>query len=320
MPEAGAEPLLEVLRPGLLSSLQDLGRFGYQALGIAESGAMDTWSLVLANRLLGNPDGACALEVTLVGPRLRVLAPTCLALAGADLGAELDGRPLAPGRSFAARPGQVLSFAGRRRGLRAYLAVPGGFAVPPVLGSRSTYLYAGFGGLEGRALRKGDVLPCPAGAQAPAPRQAPPELCQLPEPPHELRVIMGPHLERFTEQGVHTFLNATYRISPQSNRMGYRLEGPALEHSRGPIVVSEATPPGAVQVPGRGRPVILLRERGTTGGYTKIATVITCDLDRLAQLGDGEEVRFRAVELDTAHRLERRRWQEMDRWQPAAKG
>lgn len=317
MAEHAPIPFLEVLRPGAQSSVQDRGREGYQRLGIAEAGAMDGYALVQANRLLGNPDRAAALEMTLVGPKLAFQRDGAFALAGADLSASLDGRPLAPGRAYRARAGQVLRFGARQRGMRAYLAVPGGIEAPLVLGSRSTYIYAGFGGLAGRTLQPGDLLFCRRPPEsAPAEAALPPGLLLPPDGPLALRVILGPQQERFTQAGLATFLGSAYRVSPESNRMGYRVEGPRIEHADGPIVVSEATPLGAVQVPGQGRPVLLLRERGTTGGYTKIACIITADIDKVGQAAPGSELRFSAVELDEAHQAERERWRRLDAWRP----
>jgi antagonist of KipI len=308
-------PILEVLKPGILTSVQDCGRFGYQSLGIAESGAMDTWSLVAANRLLHNPSNAAGLEITLAGPKLRFLDSTWFSLTGADLSATLDEIALRPGACYQAREGQVLSFGLRRQGVRSYLGLPGGISVPPVLGSCSTYIYAGFGGFEGRALQKGDIIRQGEKSREPSPpHNLPSELSLAPDGPRTMRVIMGPHEDRFRDEGIQTFLSSVYRVTPASNRMGYRLEGPTIEHSQGPIVVSEATPLGAVQVPGQGQPVILLCERGTTGGYTKIACVISCDVDALAQVPDGGEINFEAVELSQAHDLESRRWQALDAW------
>lgn len=307
------QPVIEVVQPGALTSLQDLGRRGYQAYGIAESGAMDALALTAANRLVNNPDNACALEITLVGPKLRILEPAWLALTGADLSASLDGRPLRPGRNFRARSGQVLGFGRRVFGLRAYLSVAGGFEAPMVLGSRSTYIYAGFGGLDGRPLKKGDLLRAgPIRGPEVEPQELPPDLFPGPESPQSIRVILGPHEDRFTPEGLDNFLSQEYRVTDQSNRMGYRLAGPPITHLDSPIVVSEATPLGAIQVPGQGVPVILLRERGTTGGYTKIGTVITPDLDLIAQIADGGVVTFQAVEVAEAHRLDRERRRALD--------
>ena len=251
-------PLVEVLLPGVQSSLQDLGRRGYQSLGIAEAGAMDTYSLVLANRLLNNSDGAACLEITLMGPKLRFLRDVLFALAGADLSANLAGRLLLPGTVHEAKKGDILAFGARRKGMRGYLAVPGGFYAPPVLGSLSTYIYAGFGGLQGRALIKGDRL---SGRADPKPQlkleELPAGLTLPADGPRLLRVIMGPHEERFSKAGIEAFLGGAYEVTSHSNRMGYRLKGSRIEHLDGPIVVSEATPLGAVQVPGGGQPVPL---------------------------------------------------------------
>ncbi|BEQ13435.1 biotin-dependent carboxyltransferase family protein [Desulfoferula mesophila] len=312
---------LTVLRPGALSSVQDLGRPGYQRLGIAESGAMDTYSLVQANRLLGNPDGVAVLEMTLVGPKLRFEREGVFALTGSDLSAQLDDETLVPGRAHRAAAGQILRFGPRRNGMRAYLAVPGGFAAPLVLGSRSTYIYAGFGGPEGRALQKGDQLKCladPACAAA-SPEPLPGNLRLPPDGPRVLRVIMGPHEDRFTSRGLETFLNSSFRVTTESNRMGYRLQGPPIEHSNGPIVVSEATPLGAIQVPGQGHPVLLLRERGTTGGYTKIACIVSADIDTICQVPPGGELTFKTVGLEQAQQAERDRWRALDAWRPPLK-
>jgi len=290
---------------------------GYQGLGIAEAGAMDTGSLVAANRLVDNPDdGAAALEITVVGPKLRFLVPALFSLTGADLSARLEEKPIRPGRSQWAGTGQVLSFGLRRRGFRAYLAVRGAFDVPLVLGSRSTYLYAGFGGLGGRALVAGDVLMgLPTDVDGKGSPAALPEELLLPEDgPRVLRVIMGPNEDRFTAGGIKTFLESPYRVTPASNRMGYRLEGPKIDHSESPIIVSESTPLGAVQVPGQGTPVLLLRERGTTGGYAKIACIITPDIDVIAQVPPGIEVRFKPVAVTTAHQVEKERWRAMNGW------
>ncbi|MBU4567226.1 MAG: biotin-dependent carboxyltransferase family protein [Desulfarculus sp.] len=317
MVESVSIPYIKVLRPGALSSLQDLGRLGYQSLGIAEAGAMDRYSLVQANRLLNNPDNSAALEITLVGPKLCFEIAGNFSLTGADLSAQLDGRPLAPGSVYRAESGQVLSFERRINGMRAYLAVPGGFDAPLVLGSRSTYIYAGFGGLTGRALTKGDVLSCMAEPEIDRELTSLPESLLLPpDGPRVLRVIIGPHEERFTEQGIETFLGSFFEVTSESNRMGYRLEGPRIEHTLGPIVVSEATPLGAVQVPGQGQPVLLLRERGTTGGYTKIACIITADIDQVGQAMPGSRISFRRVGLKQAHHAERQRWQSLDSWRP----
>ncbi|MCG2764607.1 MAG: biotin-dependent carboxyltransferase family protein [Desulfarculaceae bacterium] len=320
MVEGLSIPYIKVLRPGAQTSLQDLGRLGYQSLGIAEAGAMDRYSLVQANRLLHNPDNSAALEITLVGPKLRFERAVSFSLTGADLSAQLDGHPLATGNVYKAEPGQVLSFGSRINGMRSYLAVPGGFDAPLVLGSRSTYIYAGFGGLEGRALTKDDVLSCLAEPEVDRELAPLPESFLLPpDGPRVLRVIIGPHEDRFTKEGIETFLGSSFMVTSESNRMGYRLEGPRIRHNDGPIVVSEATPLGAVQVPGQGQPVLLLRERGTTGGYTKIACIITADIDQVGQATPGSRISFRRVGVGDAHHAERERWRALDSWRPPIK-
>jgi antagonist of KipI len=319
MSEDGGRPTIEILTPGVLTTVQDWGRPGYQNLGIAESGAMDTFSFVAANRLVGNPDNSACLEITLVGPKIRFLRPTWGSLTGAHLSAHLNQYPLTPGRTFKAEKGDLISFGPRVYGIRAYLAVAGGFDVPVVLGSRSTYVYAGFGGYEGRPLRKGDTLSAftQRGDNESTFAELPVEFQIEKYDSSLIHVIVGPHEDRFTEEGLQTFFHSRYVVMSDSNRMGYRLKGPKITHRETPIVVSEATPVGAVQVPGQGTPVILLRERGTTGGYTKIACVISRDIDILAQIFPGEGIFFHPVDLSEAHRLDQKRWEAFNSWRKA---
>jgi len=294
---------IEVLDGGMLTTVQDLGRFGYQRYGVPTSGALDQFSLRAANRLVGNPDDAAGLEMTLIGPRLAFLAPATIALTGADLGAHLGDRPVPGWESVAVEPGAVLWFAGPQDGVRAYLAVAGSVDVPAVLGSRATYTRSRLGGLDGRALKAGDILH--VGGERPV---LPGGALQLPAAhrpayghAHVLRVVLGPQDDRFTAKGIDTFLSSTYIVTPQSDRMGYRLAGPAIEHLEGPDIVSDGTPLGAVQVAGDGAPLVLLADRGTAGGYTKIATVIGPDIPRIAQAAPGDAVTFERVGLDAAY-------------------
>jgi antagonist of KipI len=319
MSEGDGRPTIEILSPGVLTTVQDLGRPGYQRLGIAESGAMDTFSFVVANRLVGNPDNSACLEITLVGPKIRFLRHTWGSLTGAHLSAHLNQSPLTPGRTFKVKTGDLLSFGPRVFGMRAYLAVAGGFDVPVVLGSCSTYVYAGFGGYEGRPLRKGDILSAftKKDDNELTLAELPVEFQIGSYDPSPIHVIVGPHEDRFTPEGLQVFFNSRYVVMSDSNRMGYRLKGPQITHRDTPIVVSEATPVGAVQVPGQGTPVILLRERGTTGGYTKIACVISRDIDVLAQIFPGEGLFFRPVDLSEAHRLDKKRWEALNSWRKA---
>ena len=269
---------------------------------------MDEIALRVANALVGNTQGAAGLEITAMGPQLRFPADTVVALTGAEVDAALDGRPVPWYTSFRIRAGQVLDVRNCLRGLRAYLAVAGGIDVPVLLGSRSTCLVAGFGGLHGRALVAGDVLPVenPAALLSDlVDREVP--LARRPRHPSSvrLRVVLGPQDDAFTDEGRHTFLESVYRVTPEANRMGYRLDGPRVAHSGAPDIISDWIPLGAVQVPGNGRPIILLADRQTTGGYAKIATVIRPDLSLVTQLRPGDAVSFQAVSVGEARAIVR---------------
>ncbi|GIW05751.1 MAG: allophanate hydrolase [Dehalococcoidia bacterium] len=293
-------PIFEVMAGGLLTTVQETrsrARFG--RYGVAAGGALDPRSAALANRLAGNPDDAAVLEMTLTGPVLRVLRSTTLGLAGADLGMTVDGRPVAPGWSVAVRTGATVSFGERRCGARAYLAVAGGLDVAPVLGTRSTDLAGGFGGLAGRAVRAGDVLAAFTVPDAPARagRWGAADL-GLNRP---LRILPGPHRPLFPAGAFLTLLKAEWQVAPESNRMGARLVGPQLAPRRADIP-SVGLPVGAIQVPGDGQPIALLADRQPTGGYPVLAIVIAADLPYLAQRAPGDVVRFMRTTLEEARR------------------
>jgi antagonist of KipI len=296
--------MIEVLDGGMLTTLQDLGRYGYQRYGVPVSGALDLFALRTGNRLVGNADEAAGLEITLIGPRLRFLSPTVIAMTGADLDPRLDDHNVPMWQSVAVNEGATLTFGDVRDGVRAYLAIAGGFNVPPVLGSRSTYTRSNLGGIEGRPVKAGDRLPV---VSAPAieggrSRRLPRRLVPTYGHRHALRVVLGPQDDAFSEEGVRAFLSSTYQVSEQSDRIGYRLKGPTIAHKAGPDIISDGIPFGAVQVPADGQPIVLLADRGTTGGYTKIATVISADLPRLAQAMPTDEVTFGRVSLEDANR------------------
>ncbi len=298
--------MITVVKAGLLATVQDLGRPGHRSSGMPLSGAMDRVALSVANLLAGNAPGAAAVELTLAGGTWRFDDDAVVALAGADLKGSLDGVPVAPWSSFQARAGSLLTFGAAATGVRAYLAVRGGVDVPVVLGSRSTYTRAGVGGLSGRALVSGDRLPVgEARGRAPAPRTLPPGR----RPPcgggATLRVLLGPQDDLFTAAGVATFLSGAYRVTPQNDRMGYRLEGPPIALLGGADIVTDALVPGAVQVPGSGQPIVMGADAQTTGGYAKIATVIGPDLRLLAQARSGDLLRFARVTQAAAVRAVR---------------
>ena len=282
---------LEIVRPGLLTSVQDLGRYGHQALGVPVAGPMDTFSHRLANQLVGNDAGAATLEVTLIGPELMVEAETTLALAGAVFEVTCDGVPVPQGASFPVQRGQRLKFGRVVLGARAYLAVAGGILTETVLGSRATHLVSGMGGVEGRALRAGDRVPVLAGPSPRSPRKA--NGLTLPTGGRaRLRVMPGPQDDWFHAEALKTVAGVSFRISPRSNRMGYRLEGPPLVRRREGELISEPVGMGAIQVPGAGAPILLMADRQTAGGYPKIGHVISADLPIAGQLAPGDFIEF----------------------------
>jgi biotin-dependent carboxylase-like uncharacterized protein len=291
---------LKVLSPGLRTTIQDGGRRGYRRFGVPVSGALDRDGLALANALVGNDPATAGIEVLVLGPTLELLGEGArIAAVGAHL--VIGERPLPAGQSGRLVRGSRL-LVKPDGGLVSYLAVEGGFDLPPVLGSLSTYAQGGFGGLDGRALAEGDLLPL-RGENAPER----PEMRLAAE--HEthagqpIRVVLGPQDDYFSEAAIDTFLSATYRISPQADRMGFRLDGPKLEHSKGSNIVSDGTVEGSVQVPGSGLPIVLLADAQTTGGYPKIATVISADVPLLARRPPGSTVRFAAVSQQHAEAI-----------------
>jgi antagonist of KipI len=300
---------LSVVRGGMLTTVQDLGRWGHQASGVPVAGPMDAYSHRLANRLVGNDRDAAALEITLAGPELDAEGDVVCAVCGAHFELTAGGRPVRVNEVFEVRRGERLKFGRRVAGARATLAVRGGIDVPPVLGSRATSLISGIGPFDGRALAAGDVLPIGYAKASPTDAAAGPAL-RLPEGGARLRAIPGPHGDRFAGDASENFFAGRFSLTPQSNRMGYRLEGPALSGGPDTEMLSDATPIGSVQVPRSGQPILLMADRQTTGGYPKIATVIAADLPLAGQLAPGDWISFarcsRREALDALQRLERR--------------
>ena len=302
---------LEVLRGGAQTTVQDRGRIGFQDLGFSESGVMDRRAFRLANALLDNAPNDAVLEITLIGPKLLFRSDNCFVITGADLGAELNGAGIEMNRVYAAKAGDILSwpkgFPKKPGGLRAYLGLAGGIDVPMLMGSRSTYLRGKLGGFEGRALREGDIL------EFCAPERSLPNMsARFVREDQEsvygaaektVRVVLGPQDDRFTEKGIQTFLNEIYTVTDKSDRMGFRLDGPVLEHVTVADIVSDGIAYGAVQVPREGKPIILLADRQATGGYTKIANVITVDIPKVAQSRPGAKIRFVQVSVEEAQTL-----------------
>jgi antagonist of KipI len=281
---------MTVVKPGMLTTVQDLGRWGQQHLGVPVAGPMDWYSHRLANALVDNDDDAAALEITLMGPELDTDVETVCAVAGADFEITAGARRVRTGEPFVVRAGERIRFGARLAGARAVLAVAGGFAVSPVLGSRATSLTSRLGPFGGRALRAGDVLPLGSARVAQRARYG--HATALPRGGARLRVMWGPHEHMFSERARLDFPGARYVVTPESNRMGYRLDGPRLEYLRPTDMLSDATPIGSLQVPPSGSPILLMADRQTTGGYPKIATVITADLPVAGQLAPGDWVEF----------------------------
>jgi len=287
---------------GPLTTIQDLGRFGHLRVGIPTSGPMDPEAFLLANRLVGNPDGEAGLECTLIGPRVEFADDRLVAVTGADMAPTVNGAPVPAWETVPVKPGDVLRLGPARTGVRAYLAVAGGLETPLVLGSRSTYVRGRLGGLGGRALRRGDRLPL--GAAAPArPRRVRPGHAPMYGGEAAVAVILGPQDDRFTAAGIDAFLTGPYELLPQSDRMGARLKGPFIEHTRGHDIVSDGVPMGGIQVIGEGQPIVLLADRQSAGGYTKIATVCSFHLGRIAQLKPGGRLSFHRVTVAEAHAM-----------------
>jgi 5-oxoprolinase (ATP-hydrolysing) subunit C len=291
---------------GPMTSIQDAGRFGWQRYGVSSSGAMDRLALAFANALVGNAPGAGALEFMLMGGSFAIEGGTArLAVAGAPCAVAVDGQPGRAMTSLTLRPGQTLSVGPAQAGVYAYMAIAGGFALPLELGSLSLQPRAGIGGIEGRALRAGDHLPL---ALADAPKGPELALDTVPiDADASIRVVLGPQDDYFSKEGIETFLSSAYTVSREADRMGYRLAGPRIAHARGFNIVSDGIVTGSVQVPGSGEPIVMMADRQTTGGYPKLATVISPDLRLVSQRRSGEAIRFAAVGIEEAQAIARER-------------
>ena len=294
---------IQVQSPGLFTTVQDLGRPGFGAIGLSPSGAADPISLRLGNSLVSNNHGAAALEMTLIGGSFLFPEGGTIALAGSDFNATLNDQAVAPWKAVKISAGQVLRLGPTRTGARCYLCVQGGVEVKSFLGTASTHILSGLGGLEGRALRKGDVLHIGPETTTFQERNISPQFLQRLFPRKTLRVTPGPQSDWFPEPSQHLFYSNTYRVTEDSNRMGLRLEGaPIPPHSKGQMI-TEGVSLGAVQIPDGGQPILLFVEQQTTGGYPKIANVISADLASIGQLRPRDEVRFEKIDMQSARIL-----------------
>ena len=297
---------IKVVTPGVLTSVQDLGRYGYGRYGVAPSGALDPFSLRIANLLVGNREDQACLEAMLIGPRIKFLTDSVVAITGGNLSPHRNRQPIEMWQSHAFQTDDVLSFKAAVSGFRAYIAIDGGLGVPAVMGSRSTNLTSDFGGLDGRALKAGDILDFEyTGADSTVVERIFNPACRpFFNKKWSLRVIWGPQDGHFPEKSRNLFVNAAYHMSPQSDRTGIRLEGPVIDRKSEieESIISEGVVSGSIQIPGDGKPIIILGET-VTGGYRKIATVISADLPLLGQIKPGDEIQFKAVSVEAAHRV-----------------
>lgn len=291
----------KVLSPGLFTTVQDKGRYGFQQFGVPVTGVLDTFSAEIANFLVGNNKDAAVLEFTVTGPKLLIMDNAYIAVTGAEMAVKLNGQEITAWSAFRVRSGDKLEIGQAKSGCRGYLAVTGGIEVPLVMGSRSCYIGAKIGGHKGRPLLAGDILARGVGCFLQEPRKIPDEL--LPEFSSDivLRAIPGPQDDYF-EEGLEIFFTSEYKVSLDANRMGYRLEGGVIKQKSGMpgSIISESSFAGGIQIPPSGQPIILLAEQ-TVGGYTKIATIISSDLNLVAQASPGDRIRFEQVNLETAY-------------------
>jgi antagonist of KipI len=284
--------LCKVIKPGFLTTVQDVGRYGFQRYGVPVSGAMDNYALVAANLLVGNkPNDAC-LEITLLGPELEFLSDAQIAITGAAFSPTLNGGNVTCWQTLQVCNGDVLSFGRLQSGCRAYVAVRGGIYVPVVLGSRSTYIRGGFGGFHGRQLKAEDVIQAYKSSKLGSAFLMPQELAPRYDNELMVEVVLGPQSNYFTDRGLETLISSVYTVTTESDRMGYRLNGTNVEQKDSLKMVSDAIPVGAVQVPRSGQPIIVMRDAQTTGGYPKIAVASTPDVSRLGQAKPDDKIQF----------------------------
>lgn len=304
---------IRILEPGFLTTIQDEGRMAYEDLGVSISGAMDRRALYIGNMLVNNPPGEGALEITVIGPRIEFTEDNIIAITGGDFTPVINDFSVDMYKAIRVKKGDILSFKGIKSGCRAYMALAGGFNVPEIMKSKSTNINAKLGGYKGRKLQKGDEILC----QSPK--------CNLHnlenrsllrEEFHNnhivLRVLMGPQDDYFTSKGIETFLKETYAITNDFDRMGYRLQGPGIEHINGGDIITDGIAFGAIQVPSKGQPIIMVADRQTTGGYAKIANVISVDLPKLAQTKWGDKISFKKVTIEEAQRLYLKELEELE--------
>ncbi|MGE5630637.1 MAG: biotin-dependent carboxyltransferase family protein [Caulobacteraceae bacterium] len=296
---------ISIINPGLFTTIQDRGRYGYQQFGMPVTGAMDDFSLRIANILVGNDEYEAAFETTLNGPEILFNIDAVVAITGANMSPKVNGHTVPMWRSIKLTRGDVLSFGAAITGCRGYIAFAGGFDIPAVMGSRSTFIRGGIGGYDGRKLKGNDEINIRKGGSAIAElvdRVIPVDYIPAYEPSCSIRAVLGPQDDCFSGESIDRFFGSEYAVTNEADRMGYRLSGPVLGHKSGADIISDGINLGSIQVPGHGMPIVMMADRQTTGGYTKIATVISADISKMAQLKPGDRIRFKSIDVYEAQK------------------
>jgi antagonist of KipI len=297
---------IEVINGGLFTTVQDKGRYGYQQYGMPVAGAMDEFSLRIANILVGNDEYEAAFEMTMNGPELLFNVDTAIAITGADMTPRINGNIAPMWRAINICKGDMLTFETAKSGIRGYIAFVGGLDIPAVMGSRSTFIRGGIGGVDGRKLKAGDelnIIDTKDNIEVLVKGTVPQEYIPKYDQNCIIRVVLGPQDDCFTDESIEKLVTSEYEVTNEADRMGYRLSGPKLEHKSSADIISDGITMGAIQIPGHGMPIVMMADRQTTGGYAKIANVISSDLPLMAQLKPGDKVRFKYVSIQEAHRI-----------------
>lgn len=296
---------IRIIKSGTFTTVQDKGRWGYERFGISVAGSMDDFASRVANILVGNPEDSPVIESAFLGPEIFFDCDEIISITGGYMNPRINGEPIPQWTSIKVRGGDILNFSPASSGFRSYISFSRGLDIPEVMGSRSTFTRGKLGGYKGRKLENGDEIKLGNKELSNAGSYLPSSFIPVYGKEKEIRVIMGPQDNYFTEVGIETFLTSRYNITSEADRMGYRLDGEKIEHIASADIISDGIVFGSIQVPGHGFPIIMMADRATTGGYTKIATVITPDLSTLAQMAPGDFINFKAVSLGEAHVLYR---------------
>lgn len=294
---------IKILKPGLLTSVQDLGRLGYQGYGMSVAGSMDHFSTRLANLLVGNNQGEAVLETTIIGPEIQFSCHEIISITGANMNPKINGAPVPMWTSLLLDPGDILSFSNSSSGIRSYIGFSSSLDLPLIMKSKSTYLRGNIGGFQGRKLAQGDRIPLGNNPLSNYGSYLPLKFTPTYKEINEIRLVLGPQDDYFSKENLDNFFKGEYTITPESDRMGYRLDGPKINHLDSPDIISDGINFGAIQVPGNRLPIIMMADRQTTGGYAKIANVISPDLNILGQMKAGDRMTFKKLDIEEAQTI-----------------